>query len=103
MKGNFITKSVPTWLLSFLFVNVLYIFFKDVVFYFVFILLYSTILYLKIKNKSSFIMLEVLVFTLNLIILIICAINSEQIVLKMILMNLEIWFFVYLFSKKTIN
>lgn len=96
-------KSVPTWLLSFLIINILYIFFKDVVFYSVFILLYSSIIYLKIKNKSAFIMLEVLVFALNLIILVICAINSDQIVLKMIIMNLETWFLVYLFTKKTIN
>ena len=63
------TKSVPSWLLSFLIINVLYIFFKDVVFYSVFVMLYSTIIYLKIKNKSPFLMIEVLIFIINAILI----------------------------------
>jgi hypothetical protein len=103
MRGKNFIKAMPIWLLSFLFVNILYIFFKDTVFYGISILLFSTILYIKIKNKSPFIMLELIILLISIVILLICIFNKEQIVLKIVIMNLENWLLIYLFNKKTIK
>lgn len=101
MKGKFSINSVPIWLLSFLIVNILYLFFKDVVFYGIYILLILLISYIKYKNKSPYIVLELVIFIVYTILMLICIINKDQIVLKIIIMNLGSWLFVYLFSKKS--
>ncbi len=101
MKGKFSVNSMPIWLLSFLIVNILYLFFKDVVFYGIYILLILLISYIKYKNKSPYIVLELVIFIVYTILILICIINKDQIVLKIIIMNLGSWLFVYLFSKKS--
>ena len=103
MKGKFSSKVIPIWLLSFLFINILYIIFKDVVFYSLSIVLFAFIIYLKIKNKAHFIMLELIIFAISIVILIICAFNKDQIAFKLLFMNLENWILLYLFSKNPIK
>ena len=101
MKGKFSINSVPIWLLSFLFVNILYMFFKDVVFYSVYLALVLMISYVKYKNKSPYIVLELIIFIVYTFLMVVCIINRDQIVLKLIIMNLGSWLFVYLFLKKS--
>lgn len=99
MKEDFSFKKIPIWLLSFLFVNILYMFFKDFVFYSVSLVLIASFIIMKLKNKSSFLVIELIISALFLIINAICIINKDLIVFKMIILNLESWLLMYIFFK----
>lgn len=99
MKEDFSFKKIPIWLLSFLFVNILYMFFKDFVFYSVSLVLIASFIIMKLKNKSSFLVIELIISALFLIINVICIINKDLIVFKMIILNLESWLLMYIFFK----
>ena len=99
MKEDFSFKKIPIWLLSFLFVNILFMFFKDFVFYSVSLALIASFIIMKLKNKSSFLVIELIISALFLIINAICIINKDLIVFKMIILNLESWLLMYIFFK----
>lgn len=99
VKEDFSFKKIPIWLLSFLFVNILYMFFKDFVFYSVSLALIGSFIIMKLKNKSSFLVIELIISALFLIINAICIINKDLIVFKMIILNLESWLLMYIFFK----
>lgn len=99
VKEDFSFKKIPIWLLSFLFVNILYMFFKDFVFYSVSLVLIASFIIMKLKNKSSFLVIELIISALFLIINVICIINKDLIVFKMIILNLESWLLMYIFFK----
>lgn len=99
MKEGFSIKKIPIWLLSFLFVNILYMIFKDFVFYFVSITVIVSFILMKVKNKSSFIILELIICVVYFILFAICVLNKEQIVLKIVILNLESWILLYFLLK----
>lgn len=90
-------KRIPLWLLSFLIINILYLIFKDVVYYLAFFIVIGSIILIKIKRNRKFVVFEIIVFVLYAILFVISISDKEASALKMILINLETWFFVYLF------
>lgn len=90
-------KRIPLWLLSFLFINVLYLIFKDIVYYLAFFIVIGSVFLIKFKRKRKFVVFEIIVFILYAILFVISISDKDTNALKMILINLETWFFVYLF------